>query len=239
MPASHAEAQLAHLENAFLEMLPRKDRERLLGQCKVVDLKFEEIVWQVGKTVRYAYFPLGAFISLVASIDGEPVLEVGMTGREGVLGGQLALGVTSAPLHAVVQGSGPALRIGATAFRSEVGRSEPLRRLLDAYLSVLMNQLSTSAACVRFHSIGPRLARWLLMTQDRAQSDTFNVTHQFLSYMLGVRRVGITSAAGALQSKGLITYSRGALSVIDREGLEAASCTCYVSDYRNYEAALG
>jgi CRP-like cAMP-binding protein len=230
---------LADIKNSLLELLPRKDRERLIGHCKTVELAFEQILWNPGKPARYVYFPIGAFISLVASIDGDPVLEVGMAGAEGVLGAQLALGVTTAPLHAVVQGAGKALRLSAADFRGEVALSPALRRLLDAYLSVMMSQVSTSAACVRFHSIGPRLARWLLMTQDRAFSDTFNVTHQFLSYMLGVRRVGITAAAGALQAKGLISYSRGTLTVMNRRGLEAAACSCYASDLKCYAAALG
>jgi CRP-like cAMP-binding protein len=166
------------------------------------------------------------------------VLEVGMAGHEGVLGAQLALGLTAAPLHAVVQGGGEAWRIGTSAFQGEVTRSEPLRRIIDSYLSVLMSQMGTAAACVRFHSIGPRLARWLLMTQDRARSDRFNVTHQFLSYMLGVRRVGVTSAAGALQAKGHITYSRGALHILDRRGLESAACSCYASDRRSYAVTM-
>jgi CRP-like cAMP-binding protein len=230
---------LAEVKNSLLELLPRKDRERLIGRCKTVDLDFEQILWTYGKPARFVYFPIGAFISLVASIDGEPVLEVGMAGAEGVLGAQLALGVTVAPLHAVVQGSGKALRLSAADFRTEVELSPALRRVLDAYLSVLMSQVSTSAACVRFHSIGPRLARWLLMTQDRAMSDTFNVTHQFLAYMLGVRRVGITAAAGELQGKGFISYSRGTLTVLNRRGLETAACSCYVSDRDCYKAALG
>ena len=229
---------MADNKNDFIDRLPRKERERLLGSCKLTDLAYEQVIWESGKPLRYIYFPTSAFISLVASIDDEPVLEVGMIGHEGGLGAQLALGVSSAPLHAVVQGEGESWRIGAGALRSELGVSEPLRRLMHAYLSVLMRQMSTSAACVRFHCIGPRLARWLLMTQDRARSDVFNVTQQFLSYMLGVRRVGITAAAGALQSEGLISYSRGALTVLDRAGLEAASCSCYASDRFAYASAF-
>jgi CRP-like cAMP-binding protein len=229
---------LAEPKNLLLELLPRKDREHILAQAKAVDLKLEEVVWLQGKPARFVYFPVTSFISMVASIDGEPVLEVGMAGREGVLGAQLALGMTAAPVHAVVQGSGTAWRLSAAAFQSEVQDSVPLRTLIDNYLSVLMHQISTAAACVHFHSIGQRLARWLLMTQDRANADTFHVTHQFLSYMLGVRRVGVTAAAGALQSKGHITYSRGSVTVLNREGLESASCSCYAADLKAYDAAM-
>jgi len=224
-------------KNRLVELLPRRDRQRLLALCVPVELEFQQILWRQGEPARHVYFPIDAFISLVASLDGEPVLEVGMAGNEGVLGAQLTWGVTDAPLHAVVQGAGIALRMAAAAFRHEVADSKALRRILDRYLSVLMGQLGTSAACVRFHLIGPRLARWLLMTQDRAGANTFHITHEFLSYMLGVRRVGITSAAGALQASGVISYTRGQIRVLDRGGLERASCSCYAADKRGYAAA--
>ena len=162
-----------------------------------------------------------------------------MVGREGMLGAQLALGVATAPLRALVQGAGTAWRIGAGAFRRELARSPALQRSLDRYLYVLMAQLAASAACLRFHLIGPRLARWLLMSQDRAQADSFRVTHEFLAYMLGVRRVGITAAAGGLQRSGLIDYHRGELTVLDRAGLEAAACDCYAADCKAYAATMG
>jgi CRP-like cAMP-binding protein len=171
---------------------------------------------------------------LVTTINEHPGLEVGMVGREGMLGAQVALGVTKTPLRAVVQGSGHAWRIGAGAFRRELERSPAMRRSLNRYLYVLMAQLAGSAACLRFHLIGPRLARWLLMSHDRAHSDSFRVTHEFLAYMLGVRRVGITVAAGALQHSGLIRYHRGEMTVLDRPGLEAAACDCFAADEQAY-----
>lgn len=198
-----------------------------------------EVLHEPGKPTRYVYFPIDSFISLVASIDGKPALEVGMVGREGMLGAQLVLGVPTMPLHALVQGAGASWRVGAAAFRRELARSAALRRLLGRYLYVLMAQMAASATCLRFHSIGPRLARWLLMSQDRAHADRFHVTHEFLAYMLGVRRVGITAAAGALQRGGLIQYHRGEVTVLDRGGLEAAACGCYATDRRAYAASLG
>ena len=236
--AARGRLHLAELKNQLIQMLPRGDRQRLLALCEPVDLQFEQVLWEQGRPARHVYFPTEAFISLVASLDDKPVLEVGMAGFEGVLGAQLAWGVKNAPLHAIVQGPGAAWRIDANRFCGEVARSKALRHYLDLYLSVFVSQLGTSAACVRFHLIGPRLARWLLMTQDRARSKTFHVTHQFLSYMLGVRRVGITAAAGLLQDHGLVTYARGTLSVLDRQGLEAAACTCYAADCRNYAELL-
>ena len=172
-------------------------------------------------------------------VGNSPGLEIGMVGAEGMVGAQLALGVMAAPLRSLVQGAGVAWRLSARAFGLQLRRSAPLQRRLDKYLYVLMRQQATSAACVRFHPIGPRLARWLLMSQDRARSEQFQVTHEFLAYMLGVRRVGITAAAGALQRAGLIVYSRGDLVVLDRAGLEAAACGCYASDRQAYADQLG
>ena len=221
-------------ENHLIERLPRKERQRLLARCEPIQLVLAEVLCQPYKATRHVYFPTESFISLVAPIDGQPALEVGMVGREGMLGAHLALGVVTAPLHALVQGAGAAWRIGTPAFRAELARSAPLQRSLNRYLYVLMAQLAASAACLRFHQIGPRLARWLLMTHDRAHADQFHVTHEFLSYMLGVRRVGITAAAGLLQRGGLIEYRRGELTVLDRPGLEAAACGCYALDRKAY-----
>ena len=225
---------MAAVENHLIELLPRQPRLRLLALCERVELVQSEVLFEPGQTTRHVYFPLEGFISLVALSEGHAGVEVGMVGREGMLGAHLALGVATAPLHAVVQGAGAAWRIGSAAFSKELAASPGLKRLLDRYLYVLMAQLATSAQCVRFHLIGPRLARWLLMSQDRAHGDSFHVTHEFLSYMLGVRRVGITLAAGALQDGGLVRYHRGDFTVLDRAGLEAAACTCYAQDEHAY-----
>lgn len=225
-------------ENHLIELLPRKDRQHLLAICEPVDLVLSEVMGESGKRTRHVYFPIDATISLVTPIDGKPVLEVGMVGREGMVGAELVLGVMTTPLHAVVQGAGKAWRVGSLPFRRELARSSALRSCLNRYLYVLMSQFAVSAACLRFHLIGPRLARWLLMTQDRAHADSFHVTHEFLAYMLGVRRVGITAAAGALQRAGLIEYRRGELMVLDRSGLEAAACGCYAADQNSYAELL-
>ncbi len=229
---------MATIENHLIELLPQKDRQRLLAICEPVQLVLGTVLCESGKPTRHVYFPIDGFISLVTLIDGEPALEVGMVGREGMVGSQLALGVVTAPLRALVQGSGAAWRIGTAAFRRELAQSLALQRILNRYAYVLMMQLTTSAACLRFHLIEPRLARWLLMSQDRAHSDRFHVTQEFLAYMLGVRRVGITAAAGALQRRGLIEYSRGELTVVNRKGLEAATCSCYAADRKAYAELL-
>lgn len=226
-------------QNRLIELLPRKDRLQLLAVCEPVQLILGSVLCEPGSATRHVYFPVDSFISLLTQVDGKPALEVGMVGREGMLGAELALGVATTPLHALVQGEGAAWRIGGVAFRRELAGSVALQRGMQRYLYVLMSQLASSAACLRFHLIGPRLARWLLMSQDRAHSDRFRVTHEFLAYMLGVRRVGITAAAGHLQRSGLIEYRRGHLTVLDRTGLEAAACSCYATDRKVYARLLG
>jgi CRP-like cAMP-binding protein len=139
----------------------------------------------------------------------------------------------------VVQGAGPALRMDAATFRGELERSPALRRTVDQYVFVQLSQLAQTAACTRFHLVEARLARWLLMTQDRARVSTFHITQEFLAYMLGVRRVGITKAASSLQTRRLIHYSRGNITVLDRRGLKAAACGCYKADRDSYERMLG
>ena len=161
-----------------------------------------------------------------------------MVGSEGMLGAHLALGVSTTPLHGLVQGPGEAWRVEAAVFVQQLAGSEALRRVMNLYLYVLMAQLAGTASCLRYHQIAPRLARWLLMSHDRAHNDHFHVTHEFLAYMLGVRRVGITIAASALQRLGLIEYQRGDITVLDRAGLEAASCSCYDADRLAYAGVM-
>ena len=230
---------MAVSENHLIALLPRRERLRLLAISELVQLELGVVLCEPGEATRHVYFPEDSFISLVTTLENEPMLEVGMVGREGMLGVQLMLGVTTTPLHALVQGAGTARRIEAMPFRRELAMSKALQRTLNRYLYVLMAQLATSAACTRFHSVGPRLGRWLLMSQDRAHSDSFHLTHEFLAYILGVRRVGITRAAGDLQRRGLIQYYRGEITVLDRAGLEAAACGCYVADRLAYDRLLG
>lgn len=230
---------MATVENHLIEQLPRKDRVRFLAGCTPVELRLAQVLCEPGTPTRDVYFPTEGFISLVAMREGKPGLEVGMVGREGMLGEQLALGVMVTPLHAVVQGSGVAWCMNAAEFRKALAQSVALQRILSRYLYVRMIQLANSTTCARFHLISQRLARWLLMSQDRAHADSFRMTHEFLAYMLGVRRVGITTAAGALQRNGLIEYRHGLLTILDREGLEAAACSCYAEDELAYDQQLG
>jgi len=230
---------VAPAQNRLIALLPPAERARLLALCEPVQLTLSQVLCERGDTTDHVYFPVDSFISMVTQLDQHPGMEVGMVGREGMLGVQLALGQPIAPLRALVQGAGSAWRLGAQHFDAELKAGGALRAVLDRYLYVRLAQLAATAACLRFHLIGPRLARWLLMSQDRAQADQFRVTHEFLAYMLGVRRVGVTVAAGQLQQAGLITYHRGEMTVRDRAGLEAASCSCYASDIQTYNTSLG
>jgi CRP-like cAMP-binding protein len=185
--------------------------------------------------MRHVYFPTDGYISLVARIDGSSSLEVGLVGNEGMLGIPVTLGVNISGLRAVVQGAGSALRINAASFRREVKDGAALQRALNRYHYVSRCQLAQAGACTRFHVVEARLARWLLMTGDRAHSDEFSITHEFLAYMLGVRRAGVTKAAGSLQRQNLISYSRGDITIVDRIGLEVVSCGCYRAEKTLYE----
>jgi CRP-like cAMP-binding protein len=224
--------------NRLLAALPSRDQQRFLARCEALELKFCEVLSEPGASIRYVYFPLESFISLLASMDGHPTLEVGLIGNEGMLGASLVLGVDTSPLHALVLGQGAVLRITAKAFCEELQESKALQYILQRYLFVIIRQLAQTSACARFHVIEARLARWLLMTQDRAHADTFHITQKFLAYMLGVRRVGITTAATALQNHKLIRYSRGDITILDRKGLESAACPCYEANKACYSSIM-
>jgi CRP-like cAMP-binding protein len=225
--------------NRLLEALPSSDLRRLLAECETLELAFADVLYASGDRLSHVYFPISSFISLIMPIDDSSSLEVGMVGNEGMFGIPLALGVDVSPVRAVVQGAGSALRMGAASFCNELGRSPALQREIDRYVFVHLSQLAQTAGCTRFHVVEARLARWLLMTQDRAHANTFHVTQEFLAFMLGVRRVGVTKAASSLQEQKLIRYSRGDITVLDRRGLKAASCGCYNADRASYDQTLG
>ena len=225
--------------NHLLATLPRKCQQRLLAASEQVDLAFGQVLFNPSERIRHIYFPIKGFVSLVIPDDDHASLEVELVGDEGMVGVPLILGIEVSPLRAVVQGAGMALRIGNVAFRRELAASPILQRKLNRYLYVSLAQMAQTAACNRFHALDARLAHWLLMTHDRAHSDQFHLTHEVLGQMLGVRRVGITNAAGLLQKRQLVSYSRGNIQVLDRVGLEMVSCGCYRTVKDTYERILG
>ena len=217
------------IRNSLLAALPRKAYQQLAPALEPATLTFGEVLYEPGKPMRDVYFPGDCLVSLLTLVEGHLALEVGMVGREGMVGVALALGITDSPMRALVQGGGPALRMSAPRFRSELARNAPLQRGLNLYIHALMGQIMQTAACNRFHLVEARLARWLLMTRDRMGSAKFEMTQEFLAHMLGVRRVGVTEAAGALQRRRLIEYQRGSIEIVDQRGLERAACSCYAA----------
>ncbi|MBP9947250.1 MAG: Crp/Fnr family transcriptional regulator [Vicinamibacteria bacterium] len=207
----------------------------MLERFELVELQFGSVLCEAEEILTHVYFPLSGFISLVATVGVHPPLEMGLIGDEGMLGVTLVLGVPLAPLRGVVQGSGSALRMSATDLRREMKASPALTKTLGRYLYVLSAQLAQTTGCTRFHEIEARLSRWLLMTHDRAHSDRFHLTHQFLADMLGVQRSAVTIAARNLKNRGYITYIRREISILDRIGLASASCECYRAVVRDYE----
>ena len=224
--------------NHLMDLLSRRDKSRLLARCETVQLRVNDVIAEPGQVLSHVYFPVEGFISLVAVAAEGPALEVGMVGREGMLGLNWVLGVAHSPVRALVQGPGASWRLSSAAFCQALAASAALRAVLLRYAQVRLAQGATSVVCQRFHAIGPRLARWLLMTEDRAGEATFPVTQVFLASRLGLRRVGVTAAAGSLQKQGLIAYRRGILQVLDRPALLAASCSCYATDLRAYATVM-
>ena len=225
---------MAHAENLLIQQLPKATRKRLLDQCEPFELVLSAELSVRGQPLSHAYFPQSGFISLVIDVDTHPALEVGMVGRESMLGSELVLGLAKTPWRALVQGPGHSYRIEAETLRQECIASPELRQVIETILLVRLHQQTLALACERFHALGPRLARWLLMSQDRAQADTFHATQEFMALMLGVRRVGVTEAAAEFQKSGLIKYHRGELTVQDRTGLQAQACSCYAADRQLY-----
>jgi CRP-like cAMP-binding protein len=230
---------LPAVENRVLAYLPLRVRAQLLKRCESVELRMNEALAPPGEDMRYVYFPTAGFISIVTLMGGKPMIEVAMVGSEGMYGAHLVLG-QAAPeaFHPIVQGGGRAWRISTDAFAREMVRTPALQQAVHLYLQISISQLANAATCLRFHPLESRLARWLLMTQDRAHSDTFQVTQEFLGFMLGVRRSGVTVSAAALQRSGLIRYRRGIMTIVKRRGMLSKACACYAADRKIYRAIL-
>jgi CRP-like cAMP-binding protein len=213
--------------NRLLASLPDDDQLQLAERCETVRVENGQLLSEPGEEMRYVYFPIDCLISLLGVAEGRMTLEIGSLGREGMLGASVVLGHELAQVRAVVQRSGRVYRLAVGDFVTEFYRMESLRRLVHRYTDSMLAQAIQIAVCSRFHVLEARLARSLLITRDRLQSDKFHLTHEFLAHALGVRRVGVTKAASALQQQKLITYSRGNIEILDSTGLEAVSCHCY------------
>lgn len=227
------------MSNRIVASLPTAERNEVCNRCTLVDLDPGEVIVEPSRPIRHVYFPVSASISTAVTVDGQNGLEVALIGREGMYGVPLALGVETAAGRATVQGGGKALRMPADDFRTLVNISHGLRRILHRYTHVLVSQIAQVAVCACYHLVEERLARWMLMTHDRALSDTFHVTHEQLADILGVRRAGVSMAAGSLQAREVIQYTRGKVTVTDRKGLEAAACGCYAAAENIYASFLG
>ncbi|MCC5855266.1 MAG: Crp/Fnr family transcriptional regulator [Idiomarina sp.] len=227
------------ITNHLVELLPARERQLLVSHCEVVQLQFGDVLCEYNQPYQFLYFPMSGFISLVTKLSGHKPLEMSVIGNEGMLGVTLVLDVANAPMQAVVQGKGTALCIKVDELQHVLEQCPQLRHVLKHYLFILIEQLSQSAACAHFHELEQRLARWLLMSQDRAHSHEFFLTHQFLADMLGVRRSGVSVAAGAMQKNHLIRYNRGKITITDRKALEHMSCECYQDGIDEYQRLLG
>jgi CRP-like cAMP-binding protein len=224
--------------NRILAALPDIELRQLLSGADTVSLTSGQVLQKPEEVQRYAYFPTDTYVSQISSLSGIPCIEVSLVGAEGMIGSSLTLGVQIAPLHTVVQGAGSALRLDAARFVRELARGPALRAVMSRYLYVRMSQACQMVACTRFHTLEERLARWLLMARDRAQSTTFHMTQEYMACMLGVRRVGVTEAATLLRKRNLIQYKRGELAIVNGQELEAASCECYATAERMYRAHM-
>lgn len=226
-PDRIARSTRAGVENRLLAALPPKDYARLASGFEPVTITYGEVLYEPGERMRDVYFPSSGVVSLLTLVEGHRALEVGLVGREGMIGASLALGTTKSSVRALVQGTGTALRMNAERFLREFRRGPILQRVLLQFTDSLMVQVSQTAACNRFHFVEGRLARLLLMTAERMRSATFHLTHGFLADMLGVRREGVTAAAITLQRRGIIRYRRGNITILDHQALEASSCSCF------------
>jgi CRP-like cAMP-binding protein len=225
-------------ENRLLVALPADEYERLLPHLEKVSLPLRDVLYEAHGPIPYVYFPLIGVVSLVI-MDGGFTIEVGLIGNEGMVGTPVFLGAEHSPTKAIVQIPGEALRMEVKIFHKEMRREGPLYRLVQRFTQAMINHISQSIICNRRHSVAKRMCRWLLMSHNRAGTDEFLLTHEFLAQMLGVRRPTVTAVAGSLQKAGLIKYHRGRVTVLDRKGLEAACCECYEMIATELDRLLG
>jgi CRP-like cAMP-binding protein len=226
-------------ENRLLDALPRAEYERIRPHLEGVPIAARQVISEADGPISHVYFPTGGVISLVSFMDRGAAVEIATIGREGLVGLPVFLGAASMPQRAFGQVPGFAYRMEAGAFRAEVARNDALVPLLNRYTQAMFVQVAQTAACNRVHPVETRCARWLLQTHDRVGEDAYTLTQEFLAQMLGVQRPSVNAAARTLQQAGLIRYVRGRITIVDREGLESASCACYGIIQREFDRLLG
>lgn len=224
--------------NYLLSALPQEVYQRLLSHLQLVTLSQYQILYVSGEIYKFAYFPLNSMISSVSILEDGATTEIGIIGNEGMIGLPLILGTTQTNFAAIVQVGGDSYKIAAAPLQKELNRQEELKDLLMRYTQARIIQLGQTAACNRHHKLEQRFARWLLKVRDSMDSDRFQLTHEFISQMLGVRRTGVTEIAGQFQKAGIIRYNRGFIEILDNQKLEATACECYQVIYQQFSRLL-
>lgn len=224
--------------NQLLAALPAIEWERWQPQLQLVDLKLGQVLYESGGKMDYVYFPVDSIVSLLFVLENGSSAEIAVVGNEGIVGVSLFMGGETTPSRAVVQSAGKCIRLNAHTLKNEFKNSLPVMHLLLRYTQALITQMTQTAVCNRHHSLDQQLCRWLLLSMDRLTGNHMIMTQELIANMLGVRREGVTAAAGSLQKAGLIRYTRGKIEVIDRAGLEARTCECYGVVKKEYDRLL-
>jgi CRP-like cAMP-binding protein len=225
-------------QNHLLAALPKDDQARFFQHLELVPMALGEVLYESGAQMRHVYFPTTSIVSLLYVMEDGASAEIAVVGNEGIVGISLFMGGESTPSRAVVQSAGHAYRMRGQLLKDEFHRAGPMQHLLLRYTQALLTQMSQTAVCNRHHSLDQQLCRWLLLSLDRLHSNELVMTQELIANMLGVRREGVTEAAGNLQKAGLIKYQRGHITALDRPGLEARTCECYAVVKREYERLL-
>lgn len=231
-------AAVAKSSNHLLAALPANEWQRWESQLELIDLKLGQVLYESGGKMQHVYFPIDAIVSLLFVLENGASAEIAVVGNEGIVGVSLFMGGETTPSRAVVQSAGKCLRLRAQVLKDEFSNSLPVLHLLLRYTQALITQMTQTAVCNRHHSLDQQLCRWLLLSMDRLTGSHLVMTQELIANMLGVRREGVTEAAGRLQKAGLIQYTRGKIDVIDRAGIEARTCECYSVVKKEYDRLL-
>jgi CRP-like cAMP-binding protein len=225
-------------QNYLLAALPASEYERLSPHLELIPLSLGEVIYESGRKLLHVYFPIDSIVSLLYVMENGASAEIAVAGNEGLVGIAVFMGGETTPSRAVVQSAGHAFRLKALLLKQEFNRSGPVQHLLLRYTQALITQMAQTAVCNRHHSVDQQLCRWLLLSLDRLSANELTMTQELIANMLGVRREGVTEAAGKLQDAGLIHYSRGRITVLDRPGLEARACECYAVVKNEFDRLL-